>query len=156
MFLSACCYRFAGSGSFPAGIKSVSVSVLENRTSESGMENVLTNALIYEFSRDKRITLTNTDRADALLSGVIISMRIKTISRKSTHSPLERRVTVTVNLKLTDRSGRVVRAAKGVSSQEAYEVLPDKLETEQNRRDAISALSKRLAEKVHGRITEDF
>lgn len=157
MFFSACGYRFAGSGSFPAGIRSVFISILENRTSETGMENIFTNALIYEVTRDKKVTLTSRGDADALLSGIIESMSIKTITRKTTHSPLERRVTVTVNLKLTGPSGTVIRSAKGVSASEAYDVMPDnKPVTEKNRRDAISALSKRLAERVYRRMTENF
>ena len=156
MFSSACGYRFAGSGSFPAGIKSVRISILENRTSETGMENIITNDLIYEVTRDKKVALTSMDKADALLSGVIKSMSIETISRRGTHSSLERRVTVTVDLKLTGPDGRVIWSARGVSANEAYDVMSDKLATEQNRRDAISVLSKRLAEKVYNRITADF
>ena len=156
MFSSACGYRFAGSGSFPAGIKSVRISILENRTSETGMENIITNDLIYEVTRDKKVALTSMDKADALLSGVIKSMSIETISRTGTHSSLERRVTVTVDLKLTGPDGRVIWSARGVSANEAYDVMSDKLATEQNRRDAISVLSKRLAEKVYNRITADF
>jgi len=34
--------------------------------------------------------------------------------------------------------------------------MPDKLATEQKRRDAISALSKRLAQKLYARITDNF
>ena len=156
MFSSACGYRFAGSGSFPAGIKSVRISILENRTSETGMENIITNDLIYEVTRDKKVALTSMDKADALLSGVIKSMSIETISRRGTHSSLERRVTVTVDLKLTGPNGRVIWSARGVSANEAYDVMSDKPATEQNRRDAISVLSKRLAEKVYNRITADF
>jgi hypothetical protein len=59
MFLSSCGYRFVGSGSFPAGIKSVSIPILENRTSETGMENIITNDLIYEVTRDKKVALTH-------------------------------------------------------------------------------------------------
>ena len=156
MSFSACGYRFVGSGSFPAGIKSVCIPILENRTSETGMENILTNDLIYELTRDKKVSLTSRDQADALLSGVIKSMSIETISRTGTHSSLERRVKVTVDLKLTSPDGRVIWSARGVSANEAYDVMPDKLATQQNRRNAISVLSKRLAERVYGRITDDF
>ena len=156
MFFSSCGYRFVGSGAFPAGIKSVCIPILENRTSETGVENILTNDLIYEVTRDKKVALTSRDKADALLSGVIKSMRIDTISRKGTHSSLERRVRVTVDLKLTGPDGTVIWFAKDVSANEAYDVMPDKLATEQNRRDAISVLSKRLVERLYGRITGDF
>ncbi|MBW2003428.1 MAG: hypothetical protein JRI72_02280 [Deltaproteobacteria bacterium] len=158
IFFSACGYSFTGGGSFPAGIKSICVLTLENRTSETGAENIFTNDLIYEVTRDDKVVLTTKDRADALLSGIIQSMSIETISRKGAHSShsLERRVTVAVNLQLTDPDGRVIWSAKDVSANEAYDVMPDKLATEQKKRDAISALSKRLAEKCYARITEDF
>jgi len=156
VFFSSCGYRFIGSGAFPAGIKSVCIPILENRTSETGVENILTNDLIYEVTRDKKVALTSRDKADALLSGVIKSMSIDTISRKGTHSPLERRVIVTVDLKLTGPDGTVIWFAKDVSANEAYDVMPDKLATDQNRRDAISVLSKRLVERLYGRITGDF
>ena len=139
MFFSACGYRFTGGGSFPAGIRSVCVSILENRTSETGAENIFTNDLIYEITRGNKAVLTSKDKAGALLSGVIKSMSIETISRKGTHSSLslERRVTVTVDLKLTDPDDNIIWSAKDVSAKEAYDVMPNKMATEQNRRDAI-------------------
>jgi outer membrane lipopolysaccharide assembly protein LptE/RlpB len=156
IIVSACGYKFAGGGSFPAGIKSICVVTLENRTSETGAENIFTNALIYEITRDNKVVLTSKDKADALLSGIIKSMNIKTISRTGTHSSLERRVTVTVDVKLTIPDGKVLWSANDIIVNEAYDVMPDKLATEQKRRDAISALSKRLAQSLYSRITDDF
>ena len=153
-FLSACGYRFAGGGTLPSGIKSVCVTILENRTSEIGVENTFTNDLIYEFTRNGRIA--SIDKADALLSGVVKSMSIETISRSGAHTSIERRVTITLDLKLTDNDGRIIWSAKGISGNEAYVVASDKLSTEQNRRNAISTLSERLAEKVYNSLTEDF
>ncbi|MBW2001056.1 MAG: LptE family protein [Deltaproteobacteria bacterium] len=128
MIVSACGYKFTGGGSFPAGIKSICVVTLENRTSETGAENIFTNDLIYEVTRDNKAVLTTKDKADALLSGIIQSMNIETISRKAAYSSLslERRVTITVDVKLTNPDGRVVWSANNVSANEAYDVMPDK------------------------------
>jgi len=153
-FLSACSYKFAGGGTLPSGIKSVCVTILENRTSEIGVENTFTNDLTYEFTRNGKIA--SIDKADALLSGVIRSMSIETISHRGAHTSRERRVTLTLDLKLTENDGRIIWSAKGVSGNEAYDVESDKLKTEQNRRNAISTLSERLAEKVYNSLTEDF
>ena len=158
IIFSACGYRFAGEGNLPNNVKSIFIKILENRTGETGVENVFTNDLIYEFTRDRKVVLTSSDKADAILTGVINNMRIRTISRKGSHTPLERRVQVAVDLKLTDPDGSVIWSAKGVSTNEAYNVDPDnnKHVTEQNRRVAISVLSKRLAEKVYNDLTADF
>jgi len=154
MLLSACGYRFAGSGNFPAGIQKVFITILTNRTAETGIANTITNDLRYELIRYNRIT--TQDRADAVLSGEVISSRVATISHKSVHSSQERRVTVSLNLKLTDSNGKVVWSVQGISANEAYDVVSDKQATEQNRFTAISTLSKRLAENVYHRLTQTF
>lgn len=153
-FLSACKYKFAGGGTLPSGINSVCVTILANRTSETGVENTFTNDLIYEFTRNGKIA--GIDKADALLAGVVKSMSIETISHSGAYTSLERRVTFTLDLKLTDNDGRIIWSAKGISGNEAYDVASDKLTTEQNRRNAISTLSTRLAEKVYNSLTEGF
>ncbi|RZB35113.1 MAG: hypothetical protein SRB1_00881 [Desulfobacteraceae bacterium Eth-SRB1] len=153
-FSSACGYKFTGGGGLPQGIKTVYIAMLENRTSETGAENVFTNDLIYEFTKNN--AMASKDQADAYLSGIIKSMNIETISHRGTHTSLERRVKIALDLKLTDTDGKVIWIAKDISENEEYDVMSDKLATEQKRRDAISDLSKRLAEKIYNRLTEDF
>ncbi len=156
VFFSACGYRFSGSGSFPAGIKKISITIFENRTAETGLENTVTNDLIYEVTRSREAALVHKDKAEANLSGVIFSTQTGAISRSSVDVSTERRVTVTLNLKLTDTSGITIWSADGVAESEAYVVENDKQGTEQNRQDAITKASKRLAEKIYNRLTEDF
>jgi len=81
---------------------------------------------------------------------------VESISRSGLHSTLERRVTVSVDLKLADKNGRVVWSVEGLADSESYRVESDSQATDANKRQAISALSKRLAENVYYRLTEDF
>ncbi len=140
----------------PEDIKSLSIKMLENRTSETGAENIFTNDLIYEITSFGKVVLTKEDSADGILTGVIKSMRIDAISHLDSYSSLERRVIVTLCLKLTDPTGRVIWSAKDLSANEDYIVSSDKQTTERNRREAVKTLSKRLAEKVYNRLTDDF
>ncbi len=140
----------------PEGIKSLSIKMLKNRTSETGAENIFTNDLIYEITSFGKVVLTKEDSADGILSGVIESMRVDAISHRDSYTSLERRVIVTLSLKLTDQTGRVIWSAKDFSVSEDYIVSSDKQATERNRREAIKALSKRFAEKVYNRLTDDF
>ena len=156
LFFSACGYRFAGGGNFPSGIRSINVKILENHTAETGVESIFTNDLIYEFVRHKKVVLTSSDKADAILAGVIKSLRIRTISHKGEHTALERRAEVAVDLQLTDPDGMVKWSANDVSLNETYNVAPGKQATEQNKRVAITALSKKLAEKIYYRLMDDF
>jgi hypothetical protein len=59
-------------------------------------------------------------------------------------------------LKLTGSDGRIIWKKNGISESETYAVMPLKQETERNRLDALSALSKRIAERVYFRLTDDF
>jgi len=154
--LSACGYQFAGGGSLPSGITSISIEMFKNRTAETGAENIITNDLIYEFTRHEQVVVTGSDRADAILTGVIQSISERTISHTGKYTSNERRVEVQVDLKLTGRSGRVIWSSKSVSEDEAYNVMPEKQSTERKKRDAIKKLSKRLAETIFNDLTADF
>lgn len=154
MFLSACGYRFAGSGNLPAGMQVVFITILENKSAETGIENTITGDLRYEFVRYKRSG--TREKSDGILSGVVESSRVETVSHRSEHTSNERRIYVALNLKLTDRKGKVVWSVSGIADSETYVVDSDNQLTDVNKRKAISALSKRLAESVYYRLTEEF
>ncbi len=140
----------------PKGIQTVAIEIFENRTPEIGLENIITNDLIYEFTRKGRSVQKHSKEADAILTGVIVSERITTISRQAQQSPLARRVVITVNLKLTGADGEIKWSASGISQFEEYVVSTSREVTETNKRRAIETLSKKLAERVHNRLTDDF
>jgi outer membrane lipopolysaccharide assembly protein LptE/RlpB len=154
--LSACGYRFAGGGSLPSGITSVSVEMFQNRTGETGVETIITNDVIYEFSRHEQVVVAGSDKADAILTGVIRSISERTISHTGEYTSNERRVEVNVDLKLTNRSGEVTWSRKSVSEDEVYRVMSEKQSTEHRKREAIKTLSKRLAETIFNDLTADF
>lgn len=155
--LAGCGYRFSGSGSFPEGVKHVFVEVLENQTSESGIENMVTSILINEFTlREKETFVGNINKADSILSGTVSRITFYTISSKGKDSAQERRVTVWVSLKLTDLKGGVLWAANDLSDDQAYRVSDDKNATERNKRVAIGIASRRIAERAINRLTDNF
>lgn len=161
VFLSAlagCGYHFEGMGlTPPAGVRTIAITVLENRTSESGIETVFTSDLAYEFTRSKVLRVVGKDTADAVLSGRVASLRVNTISHTASYGSDERRVTITLDLALERADGNVIWSDRALSDKEAFKVDPlDKLATEKNRRAAIEAMSERLAERIHNRILQGF
>jgi len=156
LVLAACGYRFSGHGEFPFGIKRVCILVFENRTSQMDVEKFFGDDLINEFLKDKRVTITGKDEADAVLAGVIKSMERETISRRGSHQSAERRVRLVMDLTLTNTEGQTLWRQEGLSDSEAYDVAADKVETEQNLDVAIKAISKRLAERIYQSLEGDF
>lgn len=156
--IAGCGYHFEGMGlTAPEGVRTIAITVLENRTSESGIETRFTSDLAYEFTRSKILRVVGTDTADAVLGGRISSLTVNTISRTSSYESDERRVTITLDLSLERADGTTLWSDGALSDKEAFKVVPsDKLETERNRREAIEVISERLAEKIHNRIFQGF
>ncbi len=153
----ACGYRLGEQGGFPGDTERLFVKVLENRTQETGIENIVTAALLSELTLRKTNNLASgLDKADVVLSGVVEEVEIGTIATRTRDTAGERRVTVTVALKLSKQDGNVIWSTRGLSDEEGYLVVADNERTDQNRRDAIRLLSQRIAEKVVNRWSDDF
>jgi outer membrane lipopolysaccharide assembly protein LptE/RlpB len=153
----ACGYRFAEEGGFPGDTERLFVKVLENKTQETGVENIVSAALLSELTLRKTDELASgIDDADVVLSGVVNRVTIRTISVSKPDVASERRVTVTVDLKLIQKDGSIVWSAKGLSDFEEYIVDTDTERTDTNRRNAIRVLSKRIAERTVNRFSDDF
>jgi len=157
VLFSACGYRFAEEKGFPGDTRRLFVQVLENKTQETGVENIVTAALLSELTLRKTDEIaSDIDDADVVLSGAVNLVTITTISVSKPDVADERRVTVTVDLKLTRKDGHIVWSARGLSDFEAYLVDADNQLTDANRRDAIRVLSKRIAENTVNRFSDDF
>jgi len=157
LLMDACGYRFAGSGGFPENVEKIFIEVFENRTSKTGIERVVTNQLVFEFTRQREKCLANTpDDADATLKGVIRTIRTRTISRVGTEVANEREVVMTLDVRLINQNGEVIWAAKGLSGRQAYDVSGLKLDSDRNEAVAIARLSERISQRVFSRLTDDF
>ncbi len=157
--LSACGYRFSGSGHFPAGVQRIFITIFENKTSEIGVENALADAVTSEFT-----TRTNADAlagsredANAVFSGTITSVQITSISRIAETVSDEARLVITVNARLTSSDGIEIWTAEQVSSTATYKILQnDKQVTDANRSAALDRAAVKLAERLYNRLVEDF
>jgi hypothetical protein len=153
----ACGYGFKEQSGFPGDSDRLFVKVLENQTQETGVENIITAALLSELTLRKTDGLASgMDNADVILSGVVGEVSIKTISTRSKDTASERRVTVSIDLKLKKKDGSVVWKAGGLTEDEGYIVDADKERTDRNRRLAIRVLSQRIAERAVNRMSDDF
>ena len=155
--IAACGYQFAGRGDLPGGIQTLSVRILENRTSETGVETIFTSALINELNRRRRGSVVDETRANGVLQGAIESLAWETVARVGTNTAAERRVYASLALTLTDMEGNILWKRSGLRAEQAYAVVDgNKSATESNRRQAITTLSGQMAEHVYRRLTDNF
>lgn len=156
-FIPACGYRFSGGGTLPSGVKRVSVPVFENRTSEAGIETFFANDLIDEFTRAGIPVADSSESAEAVLKGVIRSISIDTISHGTQKSSLEKRVGVIVDVRLESKTGAVLKEYRGLSESETFDSAEGRRSAiDQNQREAIYTISKRLSEMIYKMLTDDF
>jgi outer membrane lipopolysaccharide assembly protein LptE/RlpB len=151
-----CGYQLAGKGELPGKVDTIAVSMLANRTAESGLETKVTNALIDELTRRRQDLVVSTERADAVLSGTIDALSATTVARSGTLTAAERKVVITVSLTLKDRKGGVLWQGQRLTAEQAYPVADTKPHTETNRRAAIAQVAQRLAEYAYERLTDSF
>jgi hypothetical protein len=155
--VASCGYRFPGGGGPPKGLETIFIGLIENRTSEIGVEIDLTNQLKNEFSRKYGGQLAPEDRAQGILSGKITGVRSWTVARRGAQASLEKRVSVTIDLTLKNQAGEVLWFTRGMTDSEVYTVeQSDKALTESNKRKAIEVVCLRLGEDAYYRMTDDF
>jgi len=155
--LASCGYRFAGSEGPPRGIEKLYIQNIENKTTEPGIDILITDALKNEFIQKYRGTLTSREQAHAVLSGTLIGIRTETVVRRGTLTSLERRVYMTIDLALKSVDSERLWYAKGITSNDTYTVISgDKEASEQNKRDALRELSEIIAENSFNRLADDF
>jgi outer membrane lipopolysaccharide assembly protein LptE/RlpB len=156
LLVTACGYRFSGGGELPGDIKILNIGIFENRTNENGLESRIANDLIYQFTRFGNLQLTDKDKADAFLTGTIKSISSVTISHQNAYTSTERRIQVTLAVKLSKTEGGLLWSDNAISAYETYAVSTDKVQTEKNKKSALAILSSRVAERIYYRLTDNF
>ena len=147
----------AGRGELPGNIQTIAVRMLDNRSTETGIEALITNALVNELNRRRRGSVVQVERADAVLAGTIDSLTWDTVAHRGVNTASQRRVYATISLTLKDHSGNVLWKRSGLSGQQAYAVVDDNKPAEEfNRRQAIGILAQKMAETVYRRLTDNF
>ena len=153
-----CGYHFPGRGEFlTPEIQGIAVPIFVNQTTEVGIENYFTAALVEEFNRSKRILLVREARADATIKGTIISDSSVPITFDAAGQVREYRCTVTVRVSLVEKeSGEVLWGPSVLNDSEEYSADPNILVTESREGEAVKRIAEDLMEEVHEGIFEGF
>jgi len=102
---------YTTAGLFPSEYQHVAVPIFDNLSFQQGVEFDLTEALIKEIELHTPYKVTASNRADTMLSGTVLSVSRRTLSRTFEGGiPQEVQVVVTVSFEWKDlRSGQVIR-----------------------------------------------
>lgn len=156
MVFGSCGYKFTGGGELPKGVQTIFVDLFENKSRVVDVETELANELTNEFILKRKEALVPENKADAILTGKIVSVDSSTISQTKQGSSVEQTVRMILDVKLLNRQGETVWSRKGLWDHEEYLVGGSSVETDVNFREALIVLSERMAEQIYNMLTEDF
>lgn len=162
--LTSCGYTLQGGGKLPGNVKTVSVELFKNKSSQSSAEVIFANALIEELMRSSNVkVLENSvdqnyqvDRADAIISGTINSISFDALARTSVDSVYKRGVRAVVNIEMKSRSGEVLFSVNNFKESESYTVSKDNSVDEAVVNSAVDKIARSVARRFVSQMTDDF
>lgn len=156
--VAACGYEFRGKqNNLPSDVRSIAVPVFKNKTNEIRIEQIFTDAVIFQFTRSQMVRVVSEGQADAVLSGTVNRVEIVDVALTSSDTSRQRRITIWVNAKLIrKKDGKVLWADKSLWQNRTYDVAGSPQATEVNKRAAISLLATQMAQTLHDRVFENF
>jgi outer membrane lipopolysaccharide assembly protein LptE/RlpB len=158
IFLLQCGYHLRGTGSFlPPHIKVVNVPMFVNRTTRFELDLKLTQGVIDELvARGKIDIIGDADKADAVLSGEILSFRASPIGFSGEGSADRYNIIIVAKVFLRDTvKKKVLFSNPSFVYQGEYEV-PEGADFESVETEAVDEIAEKFARSLVVNILEGF
>ena len=157
VLLMACGYQMVGKGTHvPAGISSIAIPTFKNKTFEPGIEIQFTQGFLNEFIQDRRVKVVSQAEADSILEGVVTDFTASGVAYDKSGFVLQYVTTITVDLSLKDRAGKVLWEDKGVSEVQWFRASSSGVTNEAAKQIAIQKTAGIMAERIRNRFFYNF
>ena len=104
LFLNGCGYHLTGTGStLPKHLKTLSIPVFTNSSSQPEIHRELTSAVINAFITDGRVKVVRKGQSDMVMKGNLIHYELKTLSFSANAFAGDYIVVLGVDVEVTDR-----------------------------------------------------
>lgn len=124
---TGCGYALAGRGSYlPSRIKTVGIPPIENRTSFTGVERILTDRIRNEFISRGKFAIVLDTNADAVLRGELVSFSYQTAGVNQQQRASRYLVTIVlkvsfIDMNPTDKANEVLWSNDALTFRDEYE-----------------------------------
>lgn len=157
---TACGYHTAGHAvQLPQNVTTIAVPAFKNETLTYRIEQMLTASVVREFTTRTRYRIINDagDEADATLHGTVLSTAASPLTYDTaTGRAASVMVVVSMRVKLTDRTGKVLYQNPAYLFREQYEVSQDLSSFFEEDSPAFRRLSQDFARTLVANILEGF
>jgi Lipopolysaccharide-assembly len=161
LLLTACGYHSSTHAQvkLPSGINTIAVPIFVNKTNSYRAEQVLTEAVVREFtSRSEYRIETNDDGTpDAVLHGTVVTTNIYPLTYDSqTGRQSSAIVQISMSVKLVDKHGKTLFENPNYSFREQYQVTREVTSFFDESPPAVDRLSRDFARTLVAEILEGF
>jgi len=153
--LSGCGYGLRGT--LPGHLKTIAVPTFANRTSEPGVENFLTRAVVEAFSNNGRLRVVAPEAADSILEGEVTGYNVQSIAFDASANVRQYRLIVTLNLRYRDvKEQKLLFDRRGYEDRADFRVAGSVSSTIALEQVALSAASVEIARSIVAFTLERF
>jgi outer membrane lipopolysaccharide assembly protein LptE/RlpB len=159
LLCAGCGYHTAGKANLlPSDLRTVAVPAFVNQTQTYKIEQMLTSAVVREFSArtNYRIT-TRPDSADAVLHGTVLTTSTTPLTYDSkTGRAASVLVIVSMSVSLTDKQGKILYQNPSYTFREQYQVSQELSSFFEEDSPAFQRLSREFARTLVSNVLEAF
>jgi len=150
-----CGYSFRGN--LPDHLKTVSVPVFRNRTTEAGAESTITSAVVNAFTSNGRLKVVSLEQADSVLDGEITGYSVQSLTYDSRLNLRSYRLTVTMNVRFRDlRRTQMLWQQDGLVEEVSFDVAGQVSDTISREEGAVKQAALEIGRKLVGHAVDRF
>jgi outer membrane lipopolysaccharide assembly protein LptE/RlpB len=144
-------------GNLPDHLKTVSVPVFTNRTTEAGAESTITSAVVNAFTSNGRLRVVSLDEADSVLDGEITGYSVQSLTYDSKLNLRSYRLTVTMNVRFRDlRRTEMLWQQDGLVEAVSFDVAGQVSDTISREEGAVKQAALEIGRKLVGHAVDRF
>lgn len=138
----------------PLEATTLAVPIFTNRTSEPGLELLLTEAVRREFQGDGRLRIVSMNQSEAVLKGAVVRYGLKPLSFDRQDNATEYRAELEIEVTLVGRGQEVVFFRKTLVSEQEFPVSAAVVSSEAHRVEALRQVSTKLAQQLKALVLD--
>jgi outer membrane lipopolysaccharide assembly protein LptE/RlpB len=158
--LGGCGYKTSGKAvRLPQSLHTIAIPGFINETKTYRIEQVLTGAVVREFTARTNYRVMNRDSgdADAVLHGTVVSAELAPVTYDSrTGRASSGLVTVTMRVSLVDRQGKVLFENQNYRFREQYQISREITSFFEEESPAVERMSRDFARTLVSNIVEAY
>ena len=157
LFLNGCGYHLTGTGStLPEHLKTLSIPVFTNNSSQPEIHRELTSAIINAFITDGRVKVVRKGQSDMVMKGSLIHYELKTLSFSANAFAGDYIVVLGVDIEVTDRVKNEPYLKQNLKTEWNYTATSDIVATESARLVALEEAYRVMGNRLVSLLVNQF